>query len=598
MDGGNIWVDQVSGTQSALNAVSFLDASVGWIVGSGGTILHTINGGDTWAAQISPRNVALSAMHFIDSDNGWIVGDQGVVLRTTNGGQTWTPQDSRTTRALYGVFFIDSLRGFAVGDEGVVLRTADSGATWELTQPSGFVDVPVSTTPLFGVHFIDDLNGWIVGDVDLDQAGTGAGVILTTFDGGDTWVRQDTGNDNALFAVTFTGQTGYIVGSSGTLLRTLDGNNWTLQNPGPTNILFAVSFTPGSTNGYAVGDFGVVGRTTDGGATWISRDTPTFEGLYAVCSVQVDSDPEIGDHAWAAGSNGTIMHTSTGGTSWEAQSNPTEFCIGDCSGDGRVSITDLTNGIKIALNQEVLDGCGVFDGDLDGSVTVDELVAAVRNAHNDCAGLHAPLFGIKFTDAANGWAVGLDGVILHTSNGGLLWSSQDSNSPDCNGFPCSLNAVSFVDALTGVAVGDAGVILRTTNGGTTWTLQNSGSGEALFGVACADALNCWAVGGFQDPTDPTQVILHTTNGGTNWSPQFAPPIALAPLFAVSAADTQNVWAVGDSGVIIASTDGGDVWEFQDTGTSTLFNGVVFTGPQTGWLVGDGGLILHTHSGGR
>jgi len=533
-DGGETWIDQDSGTTQPLNAVTFLDANTGWTVGLAGTIRKTTNGGETWTAQTSPRNVSLNAMHFVDAQTGWIVGESGAILHTSNGGDTWVTQPSRTATSLFAVTFVDATRGFAAGDDGVVLSTTNGGASWDFHQPSGLPGVDVGTTPLLGIHFIDALNGWIVGDIDLDENGTGEGVILRTADGGNTWVRQSSGNDNALFAVTFVGQTGFAVGASGTLLRALDGETWTLQNPGPTNILFAIAFTAGGSNGYAVGDLGAVGRTIDGGFTWLSKDWQEGDGLFAVSSVQADSSREFGDWAWAAGANGTVIFTRSGGTAWERQTTPTDL----------------------------------------------------------------PLFGIKFVDLSNGWAVGLDGVIIRTSNGGLTWSEQTSNSPDCDGFPCSLFAVSFADPQNGIAVGDAGVILRTNNGGTSWAQQNSGTTQPLFGVSCANTQTCWAVGGFQDESNPTQEILRTTNGGTTWSRQTAPSIALAALFAVSAADTQNVWAVGDSGIIIATNNGGTTWEFQESGSGTLLNGVAFTSPQDGWIAGDTGLILHTSTGGR
>ena len=43
-----------------------------------------------------------------------------------------------------------------------------------------------------------------------------------------------------------------------------------------------------------------------------------------------------------------------------------------------------------------------------------------------------------------------------------------------------LYGVSFTDANNGTAVGDYGTILRTTNGGTTWTSQSSGTTNYLY----------------------------------------------------------------------------------------------------------------------
>ena len=71
------------------------------------------------------------------------------------------------------------------------------------------------------------------------------------------------------------------------------------------------------------------------------------------------------------------------------------------------------------------------------------------------------LFGVSFTDANNGTAVGSDGLILRTTDGGANWTNQTS------GTTSFLNDVSFTDTNNGTAVGENGTILRTTNGGTT-----------------------------------------------------------------------------------------------------------------------------------
>ena len=55
--------------------------------------------------------------------------------------------------------------------------------------------------------------------------------------------------------------------------------------------------------------------------------------------------------------------------------------------------------------------------------------------------------------------MGLYGVIVRTTDGGETWTAQSS------GTPASLYGVHFTDADTGTAVGDNGTILRTTAGG-------------------------------------------------------------------------------------------------------------------------------------
>jgi photosystem II stability/assembly factor-like uncharacterized protein len=69
------------------------------------------------------------------------------------------------------------------------------------------------------------------------------------------------------------------------------------------------------------------------------------------------------------------------------------------------------------------------------------------------------LLGVSFTDTNRGTAVGKDGTIVRTTDGGATWVTQTS------GTTSFLLGVSFTDANTGTAVGQNGTILRTTDGG-------------------------------------------------------------------------------------------------------------------------------------
>ena len=70
---------------------------------------------------------------------------------------------------------------------------------------------------------------------------------------------------------------------------------------------------------------------------------------------------------------------------------------------------------------------------------------------------------VSFITPVVGWAVGNDGTILKTTNGGTSWTSQSIETS------VPLYSVSFTDSDNGTVVGDVGTILRTTDGGTTWS---------------------------------------------------------------------------------------------------------------------------------
>ena len=56
-------------------------------------------------------------------------------------------------------------------------------------------------------------------------------------------------------------------------------------------------------------------------------------------------------------------------------------------------------------------------------------------------------------------------------------------------------------------------------------------------------------------------------------------------------------AVGALGTILRTTDGGDTWTPQSSGTTNFLNGVSFVDANTGTAVGGEGTILRTTDGG-
>jgi hypothetical protein len=63
---------------------------------------------------------------------------------------------------------------------------------------------------------------------------------------------------------------------------------------------------------------------------------------------------------------------------------PTPSCVGDCSGDGTVSINELILGVNMALGSIPVSACPAFDENGSGMIVINELVAAVNNALNGC----------------------------------------------------------------------------------------------------------------------------------------------------------------------------------------------------------------------
>merc|ERR1712072_334460 len=79
--------------------------------------------------------------------------------------------------------------------------------------------------------------------------------------------------------------------------------------------------------------------------------------------------------------------------------------------------------------------------------------------------------GVFFLNENEGWLVGSDGSVFHTTNGGADWQKQDSRIPLINGHVRdTINGIDFVNSENGIAVADVGFIIHTSDGGENWQL--------------------------------------------------------------------------------------------------------------------------------
>jgi hypothetical protein len=82
----------------------------------------------------------------------------------------------------------------------------------------------------------------------------------------------------------------------------------------------------------------------------------------------------------------TATETATPTATANATSIPTPRCVGDCNGDGVVTVDELLTMVNIGLAIEGSPPCDAGDANGDGQITVDEILLAVNNALSGCPG--------------------------------------------------------------------------------------------------------------------------------------------------------------------------------------------------------------------
>lgn len=98
------------------------------------------------------------------------------------------------------------------------------------------------------------------------------------------------------------------------------------------------------------------------------------------------------------------------------------------------------------------------------------------------------------------------------------WTEQTSPSN------LSLNGVYALDSLNVWAVGGEGIIIHTTDGGVTWDSIPNGTTTHLYSVEFINADTGWVAGREDESSTPlfNKHIQRTTDGGLNWEFQHLP----------------------------------------------------------------------------
>ncbi len=284
------WLSQNSSNYNPLVAISFVNATTGWVAGSNGTVLNTTNAGTTWTGQTTNTTANINGIYFANTTTGWIVGNGGVIKKTTDGGTTWTSENSTTANNLYAVQFVDANTGWIAcggGSSTKILKTTDGGSSWG-TSLSGSND-------LFALSFVNANTGWASGY---------GGTVLATTDGGSNWSSQSPGGCDIQSVSFVNSTTGWAVDDCGYIFATTNGgSNWTTQVSGGPG-LYSVYFI-NSTTGWAVGTSGNIFGTTNGGGSWTSQVNNAGTDIHAVQFVDANT-------GWAVAGS-TILHTTSGG---------------------------------------------------------------------------------------------------------------------------------------------------------------------------------------------------------------------------------------------------------------------------------------------
>lgn len=278
------------------------------------------------------------------------------------------------------------------------------------------------------------------------------------------------------------------------------------------------------------------------------------------------------NHCWAVGGEGefdekyAILRTDNGGEHWGVHGAP------DAKRLDSVSFVDTEVGWAVGVD-------GVILKSEDGG----------RNWFRQNSGIsNRRLTHVQFLDRSHGWVTMLrEPSLLITSDGGSTWEKQPivvMEDPDDEvDVDDGMSTIFMLDENLGWAHGTDEVLLHTRDGGRTWVNQISGTDRRMFGIFFLNPMLGWAVG-----SDTRK----TTDGGETWVLKHKPGNTGREVHFI---DESRGFLVGDKGLVMSTTDGGDTWvtEATEFGERTYAD-FAMGGPSHLWVVGTGGLILHRH----
>ncbi len=258
----------------------------------------------------------ISAMQLLDiataGERLVAVGERGAIVYSDDGGESWAQARVPVSESLTAVSFPTSDHGWAVGHGGVILHSGDGGESWQLQfdgneanrQKLDYVTDVMMNLEARLQEEEEDPNGDLAYELEEAQ-----------FAVEDAELAVETGPADPFLDVWFADdKLGYAVGAYGMLYRTDNGGlQWRLTIDGIENIegyhYYSLDSAEDGTL-YLSGEAGILYRSDDGGRNW-ERLALDYDGsLFGILALS-------GERVICFGLRGNIFLSEDRGVSWQ-----------------------------------------------------------------------------------------------------------------------------------------------------------------------------------------------------------------------------------------------------------------------------------------
>ncbi|MCX7832910.1 MAG: YCF48-related protein, partial [Ignavibacteria bacterium] len=537
------------------NDIYMLNNNVGMICGDAGTLIRTTNGGLNWIYQPLNNSNSIIGLQFLNANNVIAVGydyqQNGVIYKSTNGGLNFILDTTLINIPINSEFFLDDNNWWFGSSNGKVLFTSNSGITWLIQS------TPVNST-ITGIHFIN---------IDTGFAVTFEGHILKTVNRGQTWqivLNISSYNRNFYSVYFYDSNLGFAMGGSIGLLyiTTNGGTNWTdisnqqLFGTYVFDIIFINQYTGYMATGdenYSKGIF----KTTNGGFNWFSQN------VYLKCDECLTKLYVCDSNTiYAVGDYGAILKTTNSGINWFYQSE------GVLKWLTSIDFIDENTGFLNAITN-------IYSNSIFKSTNGGESWDSVASFDV----LFIDILALNYNVCI---AIGENGKIVRTSNGGLNWYFVESGISSQ-----SLTGITFSNQYTGWICSYNGMIIKSTDMGNTW-IKIAETSKILHDIFFIDELKGFACGEGK--------VYKSSDGGLNWL-EINTPTQLK-LLTIRFINQNTGWCAGEYGVILKSTNAGENWTIKNSNTIQHLIDIEFVNENTGFICGIYNTILKSTDAGN
>jgi len=240
------WTPLSTGVAARLRGVSAVSDRVAWASGMNGTVIRTTDGGTTWQRLAIPgaEQLDFRDVDAVDDKAAYVLsigtGELSRIYKTSDAGLTWSEQFvNRDPKAFFDAMaFWDAKRGVAVSDsvdgQFVILTTSDGGGSWVRVPPAALPPA----LPNEGFFAASGTNVTVAPPNHV-WVGTGAASesrVLRSSDGGSTWTAArtplDAGPSAGIFSIAFSDAKHGIVVGGDYKAESVAGNNAALTVDG------------------------------------------------------------------------------------------------------------------------------------------------------------------------------------------------------------------------------------------------------------------------------------------------------------------------------------------------------------------------------